>query len=182
MKTSSNIQNHNCYWSRTSKDVTLLLHMSQWKVEEESNIYYHHDSPFISSGLPAAMLSQVLALIFYDPSGKFHTKLEGRNDEIMLDISTCCASLLSWITPFAFSEHLGFLRDAAPEGEQLIGSFSLWASSWLCVCVFWLMVHQLVSQWQQSPKHLVSYLSALHRVGVYHCPQILEVVGIWGWR
>lgn len=32
------------------------------------------------------------------------------------------------------------------------------------------MVHQLVSQWQQSPKHLVSYLSALHRLGVYHCP------------
>lgn len=48
MKTSSNIQNHNCYWSRTSKDVTLLLHMSQWKVEEESNIY----SLFIITMIP----------------------------------------------------------------------------------------------------------------------------------
>lgn len=70
-----------------------------------------------------------------------------------------CVPLCSWIALFAFSEHLGYLSDEAPGGEQLIGSFSLGASSWLsvcvCVCVFWLIVHQLVTQWQQPPKHLV---------------------------
>lgn len=59
--------------------------------------------------------------------------------------------LVRW-THLAFSQHPGFLSDVAPWGGPADWLCELQAE---CVCVFSLMIHQLVTQRQQSPKHLV---------------------------